>query len=513
MWEDPIDRIHNLLSPLNKRGQEKKKKNLPPEEAATELLIDPDKISEIRFARDSARSLLREARALDSRSDQIDGGIERETRRDIIVFCSLVIGGRNRSLSEKDRLCLQQVLGFSISTDDFTSGAETARNLPPEQPAPPLPKILSRTAGEEIRIIDPCRSIISNFESIGKHTARIYGDVSGKRAALVQRMCLDFETAVQNERDRLSSLPSPDLRKDESDNMPSPADSPSGTLEEVRMELMALVGLEAVKADIVSLSNLLRVRQLRKESGLANDPMSLHLVFTGNPGTGKTTVARLLARAYRALGVLKKGHLVEVDRAGLVGAYVGHTALKTKQVVKQALDGVLFVDEAYALCGEGKDFGPEAINTMLKLMEDYRDRLIVIVAGYTAPMKTFLESNPGLKSRFNKFIHFDDYSAEQMIGILRQMLERAEFQLTDSAWEKARETLAALWSARDEHFGNGRVVRNLFEQIQQAHANRLECVAEPTHAQLITIEPEDIAAAAALQTLDIRTDAKAESCR
>jgi SpoVK/Ycf46/Vps4 family AAA+-type ATPase len=276
---------------------------------------------------------------------------------------------------------------------------------------------------------------------------------------------------------------------------------PPETLDQVKSELMSLVGLEAVKKDVLGLANLLRVQQLRKEAGLSVEPISMHIVFTGNPGTGKTTVARLLARAYRALGVLEKGHLVEVDRSGLVGQYIGSTALKTKERVNQALGGVLFIDEAYALHGEGKDFGPEAINTLLKLMEDNRDRLVVIVAGYTAPMLTFLSSNPGLKSRFNKFIHFDDYTVGQLSEIFLRMLRQAEFEISSEALAEVEAVLEQVWSVRDEHFGNGRMVRNLFERLQQEQANRLESNPQPSREDLLTIDIADVRAATAVMKL------------
>ena len=198
------------------------------------------------------------------------------------------------------------------------------------------------------------------------------------------------------------------------------------TLEQLLAELDGLCGLEKVKRDVKSLVNLVKVRRLRQQADLPVPPMSLHLVFLGNPGTGKTTVARLLAGIYRAIGVLSKGQLVEVDRSGLVAGFVGQTALKTQQAVEKALGGVLFIDEAYALTNTGSpgDFGREAVEVLLKNMEDHRDELIVIVAGYTGPMEAFLHSNPGLESRFNKYFVFDDYDGGQLMDIFRSMCRR-----------------------------------------------------------------------------------------
>ena len=266
-------------------------------------------------------------------------------------------------------------------------------------------------------------------------------------------------------------------------------------LEDLLSELDGYTGLQTVKKEVHDLIDLAKVEALRREHGLPTADLSLHMVFSGSPGTGKTTIARLMARIYHTLGILSKGQLVEVDRSGLVAGYVGQTAIKTRKVVDSAIGGVLFIDEAYALNGGGEnDFGQEAIDTILKAMEDHRDDLVVIVAGYEDLMERFIHSNPGLESRFNRFLHFADYTAPELLEIFERQCKKGCYTLSPEAREAAGRLLEA--AARDPAaFGNARGVRNLFERILVCQANRLAKLDHVGKEDLMGITAADVEAA------------------
>lgn len=315
----------------------------------------------------------------------------------------------------------------------------------------------------------------------------------------MRRMSDDFwgNPATKTAQDRKTNEP-PAAAEKHSDETPvaEVSEQPPENIEDLKAELNELIGLEGIKREVNNLINMVTVHNLRKQNGLKTVDMSLHMVFSGNPGTGKTMIARLMARIYRSLGVLSKGQLVEVDRSSLVAGYIGQTATKTSEVVEKAKGGVLFIDEAYTLSsGKGEnDFGQEAIDTLLKAMEDNREDLIVIVAGYDGLMDEFIHSNPGLESRFNRYLHFDDYNVDEMMSILELQLKKGQYVLDDSAHIAVRDYIE-LSNTGSIAFGNARGVRNIFERLLVAQANRLSAASDLTKEALMTLTEEDVKAA------------------
>lgn len=266
------------------------------------------------------------------------------------------------------------------------------------------------------------------------------------------------------------------------------------SLDELLNELDELVGLKKVKATVNDLIAYQKVQKLREKEGLFSSKSTLHLAFTGNPGTGKTTVARIVGRIYKQIGLLSKGHFLEVSRTDLIAGYQGQTALKVKEVIERAKGGVLFIDEAYSITenDHSDSYGRECLTELTKALEDYRDNLVVIVAGYTEPMKLFFESNPGLKSRFNTFIEFEDYDEEELDGIMNMMCKKNDYVLSENAVEKIKAIIAHDVTHKGEEFANGRLVRNLYEDIVMNHARRVNRIDKPSCEDLMELKADDI---------------------
>ncbi len=369
---------------------------------------------------------------------------------------------------------------------DFFDAASRGRRWR-AAPTATLSSLVAQGSPQSMPYAEALAEVVSAACGLGEPTMRVIGNASV--AAAAQLTAAGARTGIATPADASDAgRPMTQPEPDRSSEAVAPEPVKARSVEELLAELDALIGLKRVKREVHRQVAILRVEKLRVEAGLKSPTITRHLVFTGNPGTGKTTVARLVSGIYAALGLLSKGHLVEVDRSELVAGYLGQTAVKTAEVVAKATGGVLFIDEAYSLTGD--QYGTEAVDTLVKEMEDRRDDLVVIVAGYPAPMVAFVAANPGLSSRFRTIIEFDDYTDDELVAILTLLADNSDFELTAEALARFRERLAL--TPRGSTFGNGRFSRNMLEAAIGAHAWRLREVEAPTTDQLRQLLPQDL---------------------
>ena len=426
--------------------------------------------------------LLRMAQHAGSVSEAMKHFIAQVPARDVLAVgksscdAALNIGHKNRSFAEGTPLLLRCCV--AMDDKDGTSSAQ--------QFVSGVSQLLYSAADVDGSMSGATLNFITSY--LGGLRTFLLTRAAGRHAGAAQEMAYRMDVPGSKKHEDQNAVEKSDVKQQEKN------EEPQQTVEELLAELDSLIGLDGVKRELHSLINLIKVRKLRQQHDLKVMDMSFHMVFTGNPGTGKTTVARLVAKIYKQLGFLSQGQLIETDRSGLVAGYVGQTAGKVTEVVKSALGGILFIDEAYALARKGmdNDFGREAIDTLVKLMEDNRDDLVVIVAGYTDEMHDFLTSNPGLISRFNKYIDFPDYTDDELMAILAMNAKKQGYVIAEDANQEVRKMLEAMSVSDRLDFGNARGMRNTLEKLVQEQANRLAgLTGEITKEMLCEITKED----------------------
>ncbi|MFM5882738.1 AAA family ATPase [Methanobrevibacter gottschalkii] len=394
------------------------------------------------------------------------------------------LGLGDNEITDNEVEFINSLLDTNFSKEDIQTltDAELDKSLPASFKC--LQEIDEYGQNFDMYQLNSCSELFNCFKLFGKFFITADNELDGGVLKIYSQYINYLESSLKSKNTALKPI-------DHLNYKPSKKEE-THSLDEYLNELNKLVGLEKVKKDVNSLINLVQIRKLREKRGIKQPPMSLHLVFSGNPGTGKTTVARLLSKIYHEIGLLSEGHLIETDRSGLVGGYVGQTAIKTQEVIQSALGGILFIDEAYSLTSKSEnDYGLEAVDTLLKAMEDHRDDLIVIVAGYPALMEKFLYSNPGLESRFNKFIYFEDYNEDELYNIFWLMCEESNLTLDEAGDNYIKEYFKRIYDNRSDNFANGRAVRNLFEEVITNQANRLAPKEEISDVELNTLTYQD----------------------